>query len=97
MEHIINIRNLNIVNTEQPTHVSGSAIDLTVTSPEIASDCIWEVYPSVLSSDHHPIIVTIETPVIHQPTPENSYSYKKVDWNHTKQMKGGIVYQTTIC
>ena len=79
MEHIINISNLNILNTGQPTHVSGSAIDLTVTSLEIASACMWEVYPSVLSSDHHPIIVTIERPVIHQLTPESSYSYKKAD------------------
>ena len=97
MEHIINISNLNILNTGQPTHVSESAIDLTVTSAEIASDGIWEVYPSVLSGDHHSIIVTIETPVIYQPTQRVATVTKRQIGDHTKQMKYGIAYQTTIC
>ena len=75
VEDILSRNSLSILNTGQPTHESGSAIDLTVVSPEITPGCKWDVYPSVLSSDHYPIIITIEMPSNHQPQVVRNYNY----------------------
>ena len=76
-KHIININSLNILNNRQSMHVPGSAIVLSIVSPEITADCSWKVYPSVMSNDHHPIVITIETPVTQRQTLEGNFSYKK--------------------
>ena len=97
VEDIVSRNSLNILNTGQPTHESGSAIDLTVVSPETTPDCKRDVYPSVLSSDHYPIIITIEMPANHQPQIVSNYNYKKADrnayssdmiWNGELQQRG---------
>ena len=71
--HILN-------STGAPTHSSGSAIDLSITSLNISANCSWEVYPSVLNSDHHPIIVTYEAPAVEQMVQPNNYNFKKANW-----------------
>ena len=79
-EQIFQNINLNILNTGHPTHIAGTAIDLTVVSPDIAANCSWEVYPTVLSSDHYPIILSCEVPVTRPPVQQNTYNFKKADW-----------------
>ena len=86
-----NVGNLNILKIGQPTHVSVSAMNLTVTPPEIALHCLREVYPSVLCCDRHPIIVTIETSVTHLPTAESNYHYKNADAVSYEADEGGNI------
>ena len=71
---------LSILNTGAPTHSSGSAIDLSLASARAAANCSWEVYPSVLSSDHYPIIVTYEAPATGAIVQQNNYNFKKAQW-----------------
>lgn len=51
--------NLSIINDGSGTHISGSAIDLTLVTPDLIPDINFNTMPSVLSSDHHPIILTL--------------------------------------
>ena len=53
---------LTIVNENIPSHVSGTSIDMTIVSPDLSPDIIWTVAPSVLSSDHFPIIILFNIP-----------------------------------
>ena len=49
---------INIMNTGSGTHLSGTAIDLTLISPSLNAGTSWKTFPSILSSDHYPIIAT---------------------------------------
>ena len=59
IEHFIDRQQLNMLNNGASTHISGTAIDLTVTSPKVIPNCDWQVYESVLNRDYFPIILTI--------------------------------------
>ena len=61
LEETFTEKQLNILNDGSPTHESGTAIDLTAVSPTIAGDMIWEVLESPRSSDHHPILIYVNT------------------------------------
>ena len=63
-----------INNEGQPTHQSGTAIDLTIVSPELTPDLQWEVIENPFSGDHFPIITTIGTDGSVEPEVRN---YKK--------------------
>ena len=80
LEQIFANNNLNILNTGCSTHVSDSVLDLTIASPGITANTIWEVYPSVLTSDHHPNIIAYETPISKPQLQQSSYTFKKADW-----------------
>ena len=72
---------LNCLNDGTPTHESGSAIDLTICSPALTPLLEWTVLPSVLSSDHHPILTSITSNNNYPDTPER-YNYKKANWDN---------------
>ena len=59
LEDIIVTEELNILNNGSPAHISGTSVDITIASPYVAPDLQWTVLPSVLSSDHHPIDITM--------------------------------------
>ncbi len=81
--------NLIIHNDNQPTrydkrHHTFSAIDLTLSSPDIADRIQWEVLDDPWGSDHFPIIThfhnllgTDTTPI---PDPQPKFNYNKADW-----------------
>jgi len=79
IEQLLSTRNLNILNDGSPTHTSGTSIDLSLVSPVISTYASWSVYPSPLSSDHHPIIVTLDGDERGQ-LPE-SYNMKRAKWS----------------
>jgi len=81
----LNENSLNVLNERVPTHISGTAIDLSIVSPEVATYASHRVMSSVLSSDHFPILVTLDG---NQRTelPE-SYNFKKARWNDYKADK----------
>ena len=60
-----------IINEEQQT---GTAIDLTIVSPELTPGLQWEVIENPFSSDHFAIITTIGTDGSVEPEVRN---YKK--------------------
>ena len=77
METFMRDRNLNLLNDGQPTHISGTAIDLSIISPALNSDIYWNVIESPFNSDHFPIVISFS-----QENPTNSLSKEK--YNHWK-------------
>ena len=94
LEQIFANNNLNILNTGCLTHVSSSVLDLTIASPRITANTIREVYPSVLTSDHHPIIIPYETPTSRPPSQERSYNLRKLIGWHIVKMADGKGYRS---
>ena len=70
--------NIMILNTGQSTHTSGSAIDLTFATPDIASKANWDINDNLLS-DHYGIETLIPYKKTVQPY-ENTKNYKNADW-----------------
>ena len=62
----------------RPTHQSGTAIDLSIASPEMGADIQWNRYPSALSSDHHPIVLSVEG---RGTEPAQRYNCNKANWS----------------
>ena len=79
IEQYIDRQQLNMLNNGAPTHISGTASDLTITFPKVTPHCGWQEYESVLNSDHFPIIPTIAIPPS-QTEPGNNFNYKKANW-----------------
>ena len=73
-----------ILNTGEPTHISGTGIDITIASNNIAAKSEWSVHP-YLVSDHNAIQTTIRnTPL---PPPEAltlRWRLDKADWSSFK-------------
>jgi exonuclease III len=84
---------LNILNSGQATRVSAStghfsAIDLSFSSATITPYIDWDVIPELSSSDHFPIIMTLNHTNSHNHyTRKKKWKLKNVDWN---------IYQTEI-
>ena len=51
VDHLNNINTLTVLNTGEPTHQSGSSIDLSLCSNDYATKCKWVIEPT-LFSDH---------------------------------------------
>ena len=86
IEQYIDREQLNMLNSEAPSHISGTAIDLTILSPEVTLDCDWQVYESVLNSDHFTIIFTIaKSPS--DTEPGSNLNYKKANWQESSRDK----------
>jgi len=79
LEQLLATRNLNILNDGSVTHTSGTSIDLSLVSPVISTYASWYVYPSPLSSDHYPVIITLEGEG-HSELPE-LYNMKRAKWS----------------
>lgn len=71
---------LNIINDGSATHLSGTTIDLTLVSPEIAPDIGFNILPSVLSSDHYPITLTVAVQGRVNTGGTETWNYRKGDW-----------------
>ena len=80
---------INIMNTGSSTHLSGTAIDLTLISPSLNAGTSWRTFPSVLSSDHYPIIVTSVGRANNREVSE-IYNYKKGSW---KEYSGDAIWK----
>ena len=77
MEQLMDRQQLNMLNDGTATHISGTDIVLTITLPELTPDCYWQVYGSVINSDHFPIILTIAKPLHQIPVQTERSNYKK--------------------
>ena len=60
IEEIAREMNFNILNDGTQTHISGTAVDLTVVSPELSPGMRGMAIPTVLNSDHFPLLMTIK-------------------------------------
>lgn len=89
----LNNKNLIVVNDGNPTRVTKpgerqTAIDLTITSPNLTSRIKWSIYPDPMGSDHHPIIINFGSDF--QPEtiyPSNRWNENSADW---------ILFQTLL-
>ena len=87
LEDFLTKTNLCILNDGSPTHIdirSGkeSSIDLTLCSPNIAADLQWSTIRDPHQSDHYPISIKQNTPVI-EPLPPR-FIFKKANWENFK-------------
>lgn len=80
INNILSDFQLNCLNDGRSTHESGSCIDLSICDPSLTPFMEWNVLPSVLSSDHNPILSTIITRNADQPTAKSRYNIKKAKW-----------------
>ena len=59
LEEFLITAGMNILNNGAATHISGTAVDLTIISPELEAAMQWIALPTVLSSNQYPILMTI--------------------------------------
>ena len=66
----------------------GSALDLTLVTPDLAGRIGWKVEDDPLSSDHLPITIELQTTIKKEipVTKEAKYNYKKANWPLFKDM-----------
>ena len=108
VEKIINEYNLVILNDGSPTHFdinngTLSCIDLTITSPSIASKSQWSVHHSTLGSDHYPIQTILQlhstsSPDINSLPPPHPprWSFPKANWNLYKEILSTLKLEDII-
>ena len=65
VEKILQNMHLVCLNNGSPTYESGTAIDLSIASSTLAPDLQWSTIPTVLCSDHHPIMINIQSQEMH--------------------------------
>ena len=74
----------SILNTGQQTHFtvpSGrtSALDLSLTSPQLAQDLTWSVHDDPLGSDHFPVWIELQDDPVLSSRPRR-WNIQKADW-----------------
>ena len=82
IKNLSNIMNLNIINDGQPTHISGTVIDLTIASADINPDLKCITMQSPCSSDHYPILIAVTTERYQE---TETLNYKTVQWEDFKK------------
>lgn len=80
---VINSKDLCLLNNGSNTflhsaHGTYSAIDISISSPDILLDCTWRVVDDLCGSDHFPITVTLSSDHVHQNT--KKWLLKKANW-----------------
>ena len=59
IDNLLNENNLLCLNSNIPTHISGSSVDISICTADIGGDLEWDILPSVFTSDHYPIVIKI--------------------------------------
>ena len=78
--------NIIVLNTGEGTRLNPEngdmkAIDLTFATPELASNCQWEVRNQFLGSDHAIVLTTIDfEPIEGEITFRPKFKFDKADW-----------------
>lgn len=73
---------LNVVNDGTATHISGTVLDLTAVSPILETELLWQVVSSPRSSDHHPVMITLNARQVEDGTDHEIYNFKKGKWKN---------------
>ena len=78
-------RPLSLLNDDSPTHFhiqtnTLSIIDLSICSSDCTLDFHFQTIQDLSGSDHYPILIKINNPVILADSP-NRYNVKRADWN----------------
>ena len=86
LERLVNDDSLCILNTGTRTHItlpsgSTSAIDLSISSPELAHLFSWSVSDDPLGSDHFPVWLEYQECAVLGPRPKR-WNLRKADWGH---------------
>lgn len=80
-----------------PTH-RPTSIDLTLISPQMASECCWKPHSDTLGSDHLPINIIINEKLALNDRSKDAlpkYNYKYADWSLFETMLKD--YDTSVC
>ena len=93
VEHLLDSP-LTILNNGSPTRVPDradhrlTAPDLSLVTPGLAGDALWEVGDDPLSSNHIPITTTLSAKAVHSGGcgSRTSYIYDKADWDRFRSI-----------
>ena len=80
IEEIIQEESLTVMNTGVATHISGTAVDVTLATADVTAEVTWNAQESVYSSDHYPIVVEVLGNARPTMDAASSYNYDKADW-----------------
>ena len=85
IEQLLGETNICILNDGSPTYLDPrtlktSSIDLTLCSPDLASELKWSALEDTHGSDHFPILLHEEIP--HASTPPSILNFKKANWSN---------------
>ena len=67
-----------------------TCIDLTITSPKLASELGWQVTDDNLGSDHFPILISMTRSNENFKNAEDRFKFEKADWEMYKTKSGEI-------
>ena len=84
IEEIAREMDFNILNDGTPTYISGTAVDLTVVSPELSPEMRWMAISTVLNSDHFPLLTTIKAASSNFDHNYEILNFKKCNWSQFK-------------
>jgi ribonuclease HI len=95
---------LVLMNDGTPTRVPDqanhkmTAIDLTLVTPDIAGDVVWEVGDDPLSSDHLPITTSIHLDIYRENKSAPAHlNYEKADWEEFRKLLGDLEVDQELC
>ena len=90
LENLITSYDFTVLNTGATTHINHSggesALDLTITSRNLATISNWTVLRDPIGSDHFPTITKIAEPTLFEEYSVPKWSYKKADWTKFKTL-----------
>jgi len=77
------------LNTGEGTYLKHnkgtSPLDLTICSPDTASNCTWSVLKNTFGSDHFPTITEMKVTLTEDEPPLERWAYKKANWRAFQQ------------
>jgi ribonuclease HI/exonuclease III len=94
VDHLNDINSFTILNTGNPTHQSGSSIDMTLCSNDFATQCRWMVETS-LFSDHFAGKIVIDDAIPNVLIPcRLSWRMRKPDWVKVNEHIDQAIYSS---
>ena len=94
-------KNLVSLNDGSATYISSagasSALDLTITSPDVAAKCNWSVVSTTtLGSDHHPVITSLSITASTERNSSKRWNFKRADWSSFTKMCAETITEDLI-
>ena len=97
IEKALNNTNIVLLNTGEPTHASGSAIDLAFATKNIASQAYWQVNDmSVSSSDHFGTTVFVQLEKMKYINKGPKRMFTKANWDCYKKENDRFIKEANL-
>jgi len=95
IEKALDLYNIMLLNTGEPTHINGGSIDLTFATPGIASKSTWLVSDKAMS-DHFATITYIQIDKVPAPPRRERINLNKTDWDKYRKFMDEMLKSNLI-